>query len=632
MSNPFKSLLVFTLPLLASFVGLMAYGQSTRTVPADTFQFNMTGNHVNLTAPSPSASYSLALPPAQGAANSLPLNNGSGVLSWLVAASANTASTLVQRDASGNFTAGSITATLIGNASNVSGTVATANGGTGLTAAGSAGNVLTSDGSNWTSAPPATSGTVSSVGLSAPSIFSVSGSPVTTSGTLALSYSGTALPIANGGTGATTAPGALTSLGAAASGANSDITSLAGLTTPLSVAQGGSGATTLGSNSVLLGNGTGAMQSVAPGSSANVLTSTGSTWVSAALPPSGLATSPKATSFTAASFYNYLVDTTGGAVTATLPTGAAGQVIQFTDAASNWGTANLTIAPAGGDTIQGVTGNLVANLSGAFIQVAWDSTLTVWTVSGSGFNTFQDASATQPGIVSTGTQTFAGDKTFQNNAGNSTILVTGNGVSPAGQESALVNINSANTTADFSQVSFQSSHANNFTLNSFGSAYTGGFGASSTLAILNAIGINIVTLTQSGNVGIGTTSPQAALEVYTASTNNININGPGATYIQNLKAGSLIAYTYANRDTIADGGTIHGGGQAVNVLIHNYTNGIGCNFSCASVGCSLVGGPSPYCDVSGSSKVVCTYQSGAVYCHNYLGSAQDISVYAQVVN
>ena len=47
------------------------------------------------------------------------------------------------------------------------------------------------------------SGTVNSVGLSAPSLFTVSGSPVTSTGTLGLTYSGTALPIANGGTGST---------------------------------------------------------------------------------------------------------------------------------------------------------------------------------------------------------------------------------------------------------------------------------------------------------------------------------------------------------------------------------------------------------------------------------------------
>lgn len=57
--------------------------------------------------------------------------------------------------------------------------------------------------------------------------------------------SGDTIPVAAGGTGATTQSGARTALSAAASGANSDITSLTGLTTALSVAQGGTGATTL---------------------------------------------------------------------------------------------------------------------------------------------------------------------------------------------------------------------------------------------------------------------------------------------------------------------------------------------------------------------------------------------------
>jgi hypothetical protein len=49
------------------------------------------------------------------------------------ATSANTASKVVARDASGDFSAGTITATLTGNATNVSGTVAIINGGTGET-------------------------------------------------------------------------------------------------------------------------------------------------------------------------------------------------------------------------------------------------------------------------------------------------------------------------------------------------------------------------------------------------------------------------------------------------------------------------------------------------------------------
>lgn len=58
------------------------------------------------------------------------------------------------------------------------------------------------------------------------------------------SFAQTPLPISQGGTGATTAQGAIANLGAASSGSNADITSLSGLTTPLSISQGGTGATT----------------------------------------------------------------------------------------------------------------------------------------------------------------------------------------------------------------------------------------------------------------------------------------------------------------------------------------------------------------------------------------------------
>ena len=77
--------------------------------------------------------------------------------------------------------------------------------GSGTTNFGTAGQVLTSQGSSstptWTTP---TTGTVTSVAATAPAFLSISGSPITGSGTLAISYSGTALPVANGGTGLTT--------------------------------------------------------------------------------------------------------------------------------------------------------------------------------------------------------------------------------------------------------------------------------------------------------------------------------------------------------------------------------------------------------------------------------------------
>jgi hypothetical protein len=61
-----------------------------------------------------------------------------------------------------------------------------------------------------------------------------------------------------------------------------------GVTGTLPVANGGTGAATLTANNVLLGNGTSALQVVAPSSNGNVLTSNGTTWVSSAPAASGV--------------------------------------------------------------------------------------------------------------------------------------------------------------------------------------------------------------------------------------------------------------------------------------------------------------------------------------------------------
>ena len=71
--------------------------------------------------------------------------------------------------------------------------------------------------------------------------------------------------------------------GSAATAATTNLAS--SVTGTLPVANGGTGATTLTANNVLLGNGTSALQAIAPGASGNVLTSNGTTWTSSA--PSG---------------------------------------------------------------------------------------------------------------------------------------------------------------------------------------------------------------------------------------------------------------------------------------------------------------------------------------------------------
>lgn len=102
--------------------------------------------------------------------------------------------------------------------------------------------LASSSGPNTSGSSGGGSGTVTNVDMSVPTLLSVSGNPVTTSGTLAVTYSGTALPVSNGG----------------------------------------SGTTSLLANNVVLGNGTSAVNFVAPSTSGNVLTSNGTTWASTA--------------------------------------------------------------------------------------------------------------------------------------------------------------------------------------------------------------------------------------------------------------------------------------------------------------------------------------------------------------
>lgn len=101
----------------------MARAQSLRTVPADIFQFNMVGNHVNVSVASGAAAYSLILPTAQGTLNSTLMNDGSGSYSWRVLTASPGAAAIT--DGSGFLSASPTTATQLGYLSTTTSNVQT---------------------------------------------------------------------------------------------------------------------------------------------------------------------------------------------------------------------------------------------------------------------------------------------------------------------------------------------------------------------------------------------------------------------------------------------------------------------------------------------------------------------------
>lgn len=257
------------------------------------------------------------------------------------ATSANTASAIVTRDASGNFTAGTITANLSGTAtSSVTSSTATqlsnsltlATSGTGLSGSASF-NGATAE--TFTVTSNATSANTASA------IVARDASGNFSAGTITATLSGTATNVSG----------------------------------TVAVANGGTGQTNLTANNVIIGNGTSAVQFVAPGTSGYVLTSNGTTWVSAA-PTSGggLTYVYKTANYTAQNNEGVLTDTSGGSFAVTLPASpSVGNQVVVADASGSWGTINLTVG-RNGSLIAGIAQDLACDISGASVQLVYDGT------------------------------------------------------------------------------------------------------------------------------------------------------------------------------------------------------------------------------------------------------------------
>jgi len=159
------------------------------------------------------------------------------------------------------------------------------------------------------------------------------------------------------------------------------------LTGQLGVANGGTGASTLTSGSVVVGNGTSAVNLVAPGTSGNVLTSNGSTWTSAAAPATsptitGSQASPTAITaaggvgFSGTNYFNTnYITGSGGAVTVTAnpKIAAATSVGQRLRLIGTSATNTVTISDGNGVSLNGTW---VASDNSA-IELDWNGS--VWT-------------------------------------------------------------------------------------------------------------------------------------------------------------------------------------------------------------------------------------------------------------
>jgi hypothetical protein len=187
-------------------------------------------------------------------------NNGTNVLDAVTHLTSLTLASALPIASGGT---GTNTTTFCNLQSNVSGVLPVTNGGTGVNASTGTGSVVLSASPTFTGVPLSTT--------------AANGTNTTQIATTAFVNNSVTIATASLGTMSTQNANAVAITGGTITGGT--ITGI----TDLAVADGGTGVSTLAANNVLLGNGTSAIQTVAPSTSGNVLTSNGTTWTSSAL-------------------------------------------------------------------------------------------------------------------------------------------------------------------------------------------------------------------------------------------------------------------------------------------------------------------------------------------------------------
>ena len=349
-----------------------------------------TSGYVGLAAPATAGSTTYTFPSADGSNGQVLKTDGSGNLSWVSSSGSGTVTsvamsvpTFLSVTGSPITSSGTLAVTLSGTALPV------ANGGTGQTSAnaalngllpsqsGQSGKVLSTNGTDTTWTAVGGTGTVTSVALSAPAFLTVSGSPITASGTLALTYSGTAIPVANGGTGQTTTTAAFDGLAPTQTGNSGKYLTTNGSTTSWATVSGGGSPAGADTQVQYNSGGTsfGASSAFTFTSSTGVVTATGFSGalngtVGATTPTTGVFTTATARS-TAVQDFVALQGRAGGTnsygVTLTPTTLTASRTLTLPDASGTILQSGTTVTVGqGGTGATTLTGVLKGNGTSAF--------------------------------------------------------------------------------------------------------------------------------------------------------------------------------------------------------------------------------------------------------------------------
>jgi hypothetical protein len=384
-----------------------------------------------------------------------------------------------------------------------------------------------------TSASNGTNGTVTSVGMSVPTFLSVTPSTITTSGTFAVTLSGTALPIANGGTGQTTAPLAFNAL------------------SPMTTA-----------GDIIYGGTSGAGTRLGVGSAGQVLT----------VNPG--ATAPQWTTLTGVSVTTFSGGTTG----LTPATATAGAItLSGTLNVANGGTGVTASSGASSVVLRDANANVTANnFFVGFTSTPSAGATTVLTVAstqyqlitGSASQTFQLPNATT--LVNGATFTFnnnssAGTVSINNGAVSPTLLTT---VGSGGYVTLILLDNS--TQAGSWDYHFQAPSNTTWGTNTF----TTGSAIVSTQTVQGTRLISTIA-TGTAPLTVTSTTPVANLSIGGNATTSTNLSGGAIGSLPYQSAANTTLFVSGNTTTTPQFLTSTGTGSAAQAPILTGSTGSG---------------------------------------------------------